>query len=225
MKGERPVIELSDHSLQTLLNNRVSKLAIEAICRMTECIYLAADDVADSTGDDLYDDATGRGQLLYRRAHNRIIDEFKDDSEILVSTEDNALHVLVDGCALSFYSARNGLEQPALATTSRTKRGVVDEMQTQLLGEGLEPPEARRLVLMHDANEDGLLQAAVGVLRAGQEWAWSATTYDRTEPAKELPDTSREPSYEEQPEAKLPPIERRHAPSSRRNIDQHLGRE
>ncbi len=216
------MIEPSRPSLDTLAGNGASALVIDAAIRMTECLRLAGDDVAESTDEEgLFDDATSRGQLLYRRARNRILVEFADDEAVVVSTEDNALHVIVDSCALSFYSAPNGLEHPSLATTSHTKRGVIDEMQTQLSGEGLEAAALRRLVLMHESDEDGLLRAAVGVLRSRSDWAWSATMYDRIAPAADLPDTTSEPSYEEQPEAELPPIERREESALAKRIDHH----
>lgn len=217
------MIEPSQQSLQTLKANGASATAIDAAIRMTECLRDAGDDVADSTGEDLFDDATGRGQLLYRRARNRILDEFDSDAEVVVSTDDNALHVIVGGCALSFYSAPNGLENPGLPLTSKTKRGVVDEMQMQLTGEGLDPPALRRLVLMHQADDEGLLGAAVGVLRTGRNWAWSAKMYDRIAPADDLPDTSAAPSYEEQPEAELPDIEKREEDAPAEGIGQNHG--
>ena len=216
------MIEPSRPSLDTLAANGASALVIDAAIRMTECLRLAGDDVAESTDEEgLFDDATSRGQLLYRRAHNRVLAEFADDDAVEVSTEDNALHVLVDGCALSFYSAPSGLEHPSLAATSHTKRGVIDEMQTQLSGEGLKAPAPRRLVLLHEADEDGLLRAAIGVLRSRGSWAWSATMYDRIVPAVDLPATTGEPSYEEQPEAELPAIERREETAPARGIDHH----
>ena len=201
------IITPSEHSLNTLETNGASQLVADVAIRMTECLRSAADDMADSTGEDLFDDATSRGQLLYRRGRNRVIAEFAGDDLVEVSTADNALHVLVDECALSFYSATNGIDQPSLDGTSRTKRSVVDEMQMQLEGMGV--PKARRLVLMHEADEDGLLRAAVGVLRAGHEWVWRATMYDRLVPAGELATTGAERGYEEQEEPALPPIQRR----------------
>jgi hypothetical protein len=128
------MIDPSDDSLRALEANGASEFVVDAAIRLTECLRLAGDDVADSTGEDLFDDATSRGQLLYRRGRNRVIAEFADDELVAVSTADNALHVLVDGCALSFYSATNGIDQPSLDGTSRTKRSVVDEMQMQLDG-------------------------------------------------------------------------------------------
>lgn len=201
------MISPSEQSLSTLEANGASQLVIDTAIRMTECLRLAGDDVADSTGDDLFDDPTSRGQLLYRRGRNRTIAEFADDQLVEVSTADNALHVLVDECALSFYSATNGIDQPSLDGASRTKRSVVDEMQMQLDGMGV--PKARRLVLLHEADEDGLLRAAVGVLRNGHEWVWRATMYDRIAPARELVSTGAERGYEEQEEPALPPIQRR----------------
>jgi hypothetical protein len=201
------MIEPSEHALSTLEANGASTPVIDAALRLTECLRLAGDDVADSTGEDLFDDATARGQLLYRRGRNRVIAEFADDESVDVSTADNALHVLVDGCALSFYSATNGIDQPSLDGTSRTKRSVVDEMQMQL--EGLGVPKAQRLVIMHEADEDGLLRAAIGVLRNGHEWVWRAMMYDRISPAGELAGAGVERGYEDQDEPELPPIERR----------------
>ena len=45
---------------------------------MTSCILAAADDVAADTREDSYDDATSRGGLLYRRAHNRVLADHLD---------------------------------------------------------------------------------------------------------------------------------------------------
>jgi len=215
------MITPSEHSLKTLEANGASQLVIDVAIRMTECLRTAGDEVADSTGEDLFDDATSRGQLLYRRARNRVIAEFADDESVEVSTADNALHVLSDGCALSFYSAANGIDQPSLDATSRTKRSVVDEMQMQLEGMGV--PKARRLVLMHEADEDGLLRTAIGVLRAGHEWVWRATMYDRIAPAGELASTGSERGYEEQEEPALPPIQRRDDAVANQLADQQRG--
>ena len=87
---------------------------------------------------------------------------------------------------------------------------------------GIETPQPRRLVVMHEADEDGLVRAAVGVLISGQDWAWSATLYDQIARDQSLPTTSREPSYEEQPEAQLPPIERRPGEAQEKH-DKNLG--
>jgi len=201
------MIDPPDDSLRALRASGASELVVDAAIRLTECLRLAGDDVAESTGEDLFDDATSRGQLLYRRGRNRTIAEFADDAHVEVSTADNALHVLVDGCALSFYSATNGIDQPSLDGASRTKRSVVDEMQMQL--DGMGAPKIHRLVLMHEADEDGLLRAALGVLRNGHEWVWRATMYDRIAPAGQLVSTGAERSYEDQDEPLLPPIQRR----------------
>jgi hypothetical protein len=215
------MISRSEQSLNTLEANGASQLVIDVAIRMTECLRAAGDDVADSTGEDLFDDATARGQLLYRRGRNRVIAEFVDDEHVEVSTADNALHVLVDECALSFYSAPNGIDQPALDRTSHTKRSVVDEMQMQL--EGLGVPKARRLVLMHESDEDGLLRAAVGVLRAGHQWVWQATMHDRLAPAGQIASTGTERGYEEQEEPALPPIQRRDDAAVEQSTDQQRG--
>lgn len=199
------MIVASEDSLQMLARQGVPEHVVDVAVRMTECLRVAGDDMADSTGEDLFDDPTSRGQLLYRRGFNRILAEFADDEGIDASTPDNALHVLVDDFALSPYSARYGIDQPSLGG-SRTKRSVVTEMQMQLDGMGVS--NARRLVLLYDADEDGLLHTALGVLRSGHDWVWSATLYDRLGSAQlEAGEDAR--SYEEQEEAVLPDIERR----------------
>lgn len=215
------MISPAEQSLNTLQANGASQLVVDAAIRMTECLRVAGDDVANSTGEDLFDDATGRGQLLYRRGRNRVIAEFADDQHVEVSTADNALHVFVDECALSFYSAPNGIDQPTLDRTSHTKRSVVNEMQLQLEGMGV--PKARRLVLLHEADEDGLLRAAVGVLRAGHQWVWQATMYDRVAPAGQVLSTGTERGYEEQDEPPLPPILRRANATAEQSMDQQHG--
>jgi hypothetical protein len=215
------MIEPSDDSRRALEANGASDLVVSAAIRLTECLRLAGDDVADSTGEDLFDDPTSRGQLLYRRGRNRTIAEFADDNLVEVSTADNALHVLVDDCALSFYSATNGIDQPSLDGTSRTKRSVVDEMQMQLEGMGI--PKAHRLVLMHEADADGLLRAAIGVLRNGHEWVWRATMYDRIAPSQTVASTGSEPGYEDREEAMLPTIRRREDIAAVRQADLQHG--
>jgi hypothetical protein len=65
------------------------------------------------------------------------------------------------------------------------------------------------MVLMHEADEDGLLRAAIGALRKGHEWVWRATMYDRIAPAGKLVSTGAERGYEDQEEAVLPAIQRR----------------
>jgi len=202
------MIDPSDFTLKALARNGVSPKVIDVAIRMTACLYAAADDVADTTGEDLFDDSNSRGFSLYRRGRNRIVKEFEDDAGVRVSTASNALHVYVDDCVISFYSARDGVDRPSLSGTSRTKRGVATEMQMQM--EGMGPVEApRRLVLMHHADEEGLVGANIGTLREGREWIWTATVYDRFGAEDVEQDVTEEPGYEERDEAELPPIERR----------------
>jgi hypothetical protein len=217
------MLDLSELSRSTLSANGASELVVDAAIRMTKCIRLAGEDTATSIDEEnLFDDATARGGLLYRRARNRIITEFEDDDAVVVSTSDNALHVLVDDCALSFYSAREGLDQPHIGTTSRTKKSVVTEMQMQLV-EGFDVAKVRRLVLLHETDEEGLTRAALGVLRAGSEWVWNATMYNRFESTAEVVDAPAERGYEQQEEAALPPIERRTGETTEtRDADENL---
>jgi hypothetical protein len=198
------MIEPSTFAREMLKRNGASNQTIEASIRMTNCLYEAAEDVAASTDDDeLYDDRTSRGQLLYRRARNRMIAEFSADTSVEASTAENALHVYAGGAVLSFYSAPNGLERPMLAG-SQTKRTVVGEMQLQL--ESSDERKLRRLVLMHEADEEGLIRVALGVLRNGRDWVWRATMYDRYPVASSLADGVSPRGYEDQDEAELPLI-------------------
>jgi hypothetical protein len=204
------MIDPSDFTLQALARNGVSPKVIDVVTRMTACLYAAADDVADTTGEDLFDDSNSRGFSLYRRGRNRIVQEFENDEGVRVSTAKNALHVYVDDCVISFYSARDGVDRPSLSGTSRTKRGVATEMQMQMEAEGMGPVGApRRLVLMHHADEDGLVGANIGTLREGREWIWTAAMYDRFGAEDVAQDVAEEPGYEERDEAELPAIERR----------------
>lgn len=173
---------------------------------MIEAIADAADDVAADTRDSSYDDATSRGGLLYRRARNRIVALFRDDPHVTLDTTDNALHIRSGSLALSFYAARDGLELPKLSG-SETKRRVVAEME-QMVIPGLEVAQWR-IVIMHESDEDGLVRAALGVLRDAKNWAWNVLAYDRFADDALAADGNETPSYEEQPEAELPPIERR----------------
>ena len=71
---------------------------------MVACIKAAADDVATDTADDRFDDSNGRGFLRYRRARNRMIEEFDGDGAVVAESANNALSVNTDGVAISFYS-------------------------------------------------------------------------------------------------------------------------
>ncbi len=204
---ERPtLIVLPTASTLALKARHVSDPLIDVASLMADCLSQAADDVAADTRDEAFDDTTSRGSLLYRRARNRMMTRFADDHRIVCDTTDNALHIRVGPTAISFYSARNGLDSPDVSG-SRTKRAVVDESQMMFTLD--DRSKIQRLVLMHEASPDGLVRAALGVLDSATTWSWRVTLFDRfalTEDAE--PDTRGAP-YDERPEAKLPPMARR----------------
>jgi hypothetical protein len=186
----------------------VSDALIEIACSMTECLHQAADDVASDTRDEAFDDATSRGGLLYRRAHNRMIGRFSGDRRVVCDTTDNAMHIRVGATAISFYSARNGLDSPNL-TGSDTKRTVVDESQTMFVLD--DQVAIRRLVLMHESSPDGLIRAALGVLESAKKWSWRVTLFDRFELHGDAISQSHGDAYDTRPEAELPPLRPRNA--------------
>lgn len=170
------MISPSAAALSSLRTHGLDDDLIRVATTMAEEIHAAADDVASDTRSAAYDDSTSRGQLLYRRARNRIVARFEQDLAISCDTTDNALHIRYRQTAFSFYSAREGLERPSVYG-SRTKRRVVDESQMTLdVGDEI---ELRRLVLMHEAADDGLVRLGVGVLASSTEWSWNIRLYDR----------------------------------------------
>ena len=201
MKG-LPVPEPSEDAQRSLREHCVPDEVVDIACAMTDCILVAGDDVAADTRVDTFDDATSRGQLLYRRAHNRIIDVFADDGRVVLDTHDNALSVRVGETAISFYSARNGLDSPSL-TGSRTKHHVVDEMQLMLDIDGSVPA---RMVLMHESGEDGTGRVAFGVMLDPSNWNWRVSLFDRYSGAA-TGALGEHTAYDELPEPELPPIE------------------
>jgi hypothetical protein len=66
---------------------------IAVTAAMAGDIQDAADDVVSDTRKATFDDSTSRGQLLHRRARNRIIARYKNDTAISCDTTDNALHI------------------------------------------------------------------------------------------------------------------------------------
>lgn len=211
--------EPSPASLAMLAAHGVSSNAIDAARRLVSCIERACDDVAETTGEDLYDDSTSCGLLRHFRSRNRAIEEFKDDGEVITNTEQNTLDLLIDGTKIRFYSARKGIDAPDLASGGRSKKSVVTEMQLQLTCEDLEVRAPRRLVLMYEADDQGLQAAALGVMQTGHDWAWRASIYERDATSASpinVPDT---PAYDQQQEAELPPIEKRTEPRRKTGQD------
>jgi hypothetical protein len=200
------VIAAPTHSLESLKARRLSAPLIAVAMEMTDCLFEAADDVAGDTRDEAFDDSTSRGSLLYRRARNRMLARFVDRHEVVCDTTDNALHIRVNGTAISFYSARDGLDSPNVSG-SRTKQVVVDESQTMFAFD--DRLEIRRLVLMHEASPDGLVRAAIGKLESATKWSWRVTLFDRFAVSDSPEAAGQGASYMEQPEVELPPLVRR----------------
>ncbi len=196
-----------------LLDRSVSQRVILAIRLVVTCLREACETVAEDTGTERYDDSTSEGQLRWRRCRNRVRHLLGDGlvaglDGVLADVTDNALVVRVDECWLSFYSARNGIDQPDLSGPSKTKGRVVTEMQLQL--GGLEAPDApRRLVIVYEADDQGLTHAVAGMLETHTQWHWRVSAYER--PGLTLADeptaAAQPPAYDEQPEVILPDIE------------------
>lgn len=209
----------SPASLEMLSNNGVSPGVIDTALRLVSCIEKACDDVAETTGEDLYDDSTACGLLRHFRSRNRAIEEFKDDGEVVSNTEQNTLDLLTDDTKIRFYSSRKGIDAPNLAGGGDSKKSVVSEMQLQLNWTDLEIRAPRRLVLMYEADDQGLQAAALGVMRTGQDWAWRALIYDRGAIETAAIDSQDTPAYDQQQEPELPPIKKRDEPQRRTGQD------
>lgn len=194
------MITLSDDALTSLRQHHVSDEQLHVSLAMVECLRDAGDDVAADTRDEAFDDATSRGGLLYRRARNRILGRFDEDVTVTCDTTDNALHVRVGATAISFYSARAGLDNPSI-NGSRTKRRVVDESQMALDLE--DQANIRRLVILHETSPDGLVRAAVGVLESDTKWSWYVTLYDRFALDGADKDERRGDAYDQRPEPEI----------------------
>lgn len=191
---------LSNDATTALARHHVGAPQIEVAMAMLDCLREAADDVAEDTREEAFDDATSRGGLLYRRARNRILDRFHDVLDVVCDTTDNALHVRTGDTAISFYSARNGLDNPDVSG-SVTKQRVVDESQMAFdLDDQAKIP---RLVIMYEASPDGMVRAALGVLESATKWAWRVTIFDRFALGEAVPPEVRVDSYDERPEPEI----------------------
>ena len=212
------LLALPDLTARALGDRSVTPPAELAIRLIVSCLKSACAGVADDCDSDLrHDDSTSEGQLRWRRCRNHV-KSLLDDHRIpgledaVADVTDNALVVRAGGCAVSFYSARNGIDRPDLGGTSKTKQAVVSEMQTQIAG--LEPPaDPTRLVVLYEADRDGLLACVVGMLADAREWAWRFSCYarDADVPGAASHQEMSAPSYEAEPEPELPAIVIRHA--------------
>lgn len=208
-----PLPELTSRALR---DQSVPIVAQRAVQLVVTCLEEVCSGVADDCDPDIrHDDSTSEGQLRWRRCRNyakKLLDAHAIEGleEAVADVSDNALQIRVGDSAVSFYSSRNGIEHPNLSGPSKTKRTVVTEMQLQL--EGLAAPEKpHRLLVLYEADGDGLAAAAVGMLRTSTEWAWRFSAYTLrglgATGESQLPIEPIEPSYEDEPEAELPPLE------------------
>ncbi len=213
------LLPLPDLTVRALRERSVAPPTELAVRLVVTCLKDACAGVADDCDSELrHDDSTSEGQLRWRRCRNHvkaILDglQVAGLEDVVADVTDNALVVRAADCAVSFYSARNGIDRPDLAGTSKTKQAVVTEMQTQIAG--LEPPaEPGRLVVLYEADGDGLVASVVGMLANAREWAWRFSCYVRDADiasgldSQQKPDS---PTYEAEPEPELPAIEIRGA--------------
>jgi hypothetical protein len=208
------LLTLPDLTIRALRDRSVTPPVELGIQLVISCLEAACAGVADDCDADLrHDDSTSEGQLRWRRCRNhvkKLLDQhlIPELEDAVADVTDNALVVRIGDCAISFYSARNGIDHPDLAGSSRTKRAVVTEMQTQIAG--LQAPEIpTRLVVMYEAGEDGLNAAVVGMLGNPREWAWRFSVYDRDGFGRvetDEPAIPQVPAYDSEPEPELPPI-------------------
>lgn len=160
-----------------------------------------------------HDDSTSEGQLRWRRCRNlvkKIVDAGSVEGleDAVADVSDNALQIRVSGSAVSFYSSRNGTEHPDLGG-SKTKKAIVSEMQMQLDGVGA-PDQPARLVVLYEADRDGLAAAAVGTLKTPTDWAWRFNAYTRSGLGvfdMDVLTSGARAAYESEPEPELPPLE------------------
>jgi hypothetical protein len=205
------LIVLPPLSESALADRSVSPKVQLAVRLVVTCLREVCETVAEDTGGDRYDDATSEGQLRWRRCRNRVRHLLDDNlvpelDEAVADISDNALVIRVHDCSLSFYSARNGIDQPDLSGPSRTKGRVVTEMQLQIHGlDAPEPPS--RLVIVYEADDDGLAKAAVGMLASPTEWHWQVLAHERADHTvtRDL-GASLAPAYTDQPDVDLPAI-------------------
>lgn len=210
------MLPLNPHSHDALLSHGVPLPVVRVAMAMLEEIIAAGDDTVRDTGIESFDDAVSKGQLHYWRARNRIIARFAGNRFVTCDETDNAFQVHIQGVKISFYSARNGIDNPSVEG-SPTKKRVVNEFQLMLDVD--DPREVTQLVLIHERGDDGVTRAALGVLSSASAWAWHVTVYDRFATVEAADAAARSESYDQLPEPKLPPMKKREADeSSRRNL-------
>lgn len=198
------------------LRRRGIAVEVDAVVAfVVDCLHEACALVAEDTGSERFDDRTSKGFLRWRRARNIIVERIAEQGPPGATAADieNALQIRIAGYALSFYSARDGIGQPDLSGSSKTKRTLVDEMQLQIDGVDAEPGPLR-LAVLYEADAAGLVSVAVGVLANAHEWHWRVTAYNRGEGgqgarrAGNRPQPSH-PSYDQQRVSDRPPLRKK----------------
>lgn len=204
------LIPIPPLSVQALANRGITPEVRLAIQVISTCLRDACRSVVEDCDEERYDDTTSEGQLRWRRCRNQV-KEWIDEGLIVGLEEaradvtDNALKVRIGDTAISFYSARNGIDHPDLTGGRRTKKTIVTEMQQQLavLTED-EPPT--QLVVIYEADADGLAAAVVGMLSSAKSWEWRFSIYER-EGLGVLdigsPSTPDVPTYDTEPEPEI----------------------
>jgi hypothetical protein len=204
---------LPDLSKQSLRSRGISPAFDELVEFVVACLHEACALVSEDTGDDRHDDRISKGFLRWRRPRNLIIERIAEEGPRGARAIDveNALQLLFENYRLSFYSAPNGVEHPDLSGASKTKRGLVDEMQLVLDGTD-NGSTSMPLALLYEADYLGLRSAAVGVLESTHDWHWRVTAF-RRDGVDEVPvggdggkPKPRHPTYDEQPVTELPPL-------------------
>jgi hypothetical protein len=208
---------LSDDTLLALRARGVDHRADRVIAFMVGCLLEGAETVAQDLGPDRYDDAVSQGVTLWRRGTNRMLRDlrrgFPELAGLRPVEESNALLVCDEEVVVSFFSARNGIDHPDLSGSGRRDR-IIDEHQLQLDGMAAEQ-SVTRLVLLYRRDDDGLVEAGVGVMASARDLVWLVRVYlrgpDDGRPVRRTdePTSPTAPAYDQQPVPELPPLRRR----------------
>jgi hypothetical protein len=217
------LLRISDAYQMELAAQGVSKKMILGIEFIATCLRQACEMVAEDCGEDRFDDAIGEGGLRWRRTRKLAMIRHREGAvpglaSATLDSSDGALQLVVEDCSLSFYSARDGIDSPSILGSTR-KGQVVSEMQLQLnLGTAQAPS---RLVLLYEADENGLRISCVGMLAMATRWAWQIPVFNRDDmglASNTEEDQTRSaeasPAYREQPEPKLPDLPAREGDES-----------
>jgi hypothetical protein len=203
-----PIPPLSKQALKNQSVPPAVQLVIELIVTCLNEVCRGVVDDCDK--DERHDDSTSEGGLRWRRCRNyvkKLLDAkaVPGLEEAVADVSDNALKVRMGDTAVSFYSARNGIDRPDLSGGRKTKKAIVTEMQQQIVGlESTEQP--RQLIVVYEADADGLAASVVGMLRSAKVWEWRYSVYERVGLGiadTEIPANPDVPAYDTEPEPEL----------------------